>query len=163
MPPSARRGARGCFAFSGLASYIRVLSKSGGKPAMLRETTILLVKLRFIGGSVPPGPETRTSVGGGRGVRVRKSGGLGDSSGGPLAVAAAALSLRLLPVRAFPFKLVGRLRLADHQLPKLTCSPCVQGRGHRETFLEPLFGRRHSQAPSVLGHLKRKPALSLLT
>ncbi len=31
----------GCFAFSRLASHIRVLSKSGEKPALLRKTTIL--------------------------------------------------------------------------------------------------------------------------
>jgi hypothetical protein len=30
----------GCFAFSRLASHIRVLSKSGEKPALLRKTTI---------------------------------------------------------------------------------------------------------------------------
>jgi hypothetical protein len=30
----------GCFAFSRLAAHIRVLSKSGEKPALLRKTTI---------------------------------------------------------------------------------------------------------------------------
>jgi hypothetical protein len=34
----------GCFAFSRLASHIRVLSKSGEKPALLRKTIILLVR-----------------------------------------------------------------------------------------------------------------------
>jgi hypothetical protein len=32
----------GCFAFSRLASHIRVLSKSGGKPALLSKTTIFI-------------------------------------------------------------------------------------------------------------------------
>ena len=32
----------GYFAFSRLAAHIRVLSKSGGKPALLRKTTIFM-------------------------------------------------------------------------------------------------------------------------